>query len=139
MPPDPRALHPRALLIEDERSIRQALGRFMRRCGWEVEEAQDGAAGVALLEAAPPDGYDLVVTDLRMPRMSGFEVYAWLELHRPDLFVRLVIATADVASQRGREFLAGITRPVLEKPFELSALRALMDRVRRPATAPPSP
>jgi signal transduction histidine kinase len=117
---------PRVLLIDDERSIRLALGRFMRRQGWEVDEAEDGAGALALLMAAPRAGYDLVVTDLRMPVMSGFEVHDWLAKHRPDLFERLVIATGDVASQPVREFLGRISRPVLEKPFELSALAALM-------------
>jgi two-component system NtrC family sensor kinase len=121
---------PRVLLIDDERSIRLALGRFMRRKGWEVDEAEDGASAVALLEVAPPDGYDLVVTDLRMPGMSGFEVHDWLAEHRSDLFNRLVIATGDVASQPVREFLSRITRPVLEKPFELANLADLMQRAR---------
>jgi CheY-like chemotaxis protein len=76
--------------------------------------------------AAPRAGYDLVVTDLRMPVMSGFEVHDWLAKHRPDLFERLVIATGDVASQPVREFLGRVSRPVLEKPFELSALAELM-------------
>jgi signal transduction histidine kinase len=119
---------PRVLLIDDERSIRLALCRFMRRRGWEVDEAADGAAGVALLEAAPEEGYDLIVTDLRMPGMSGFEVHDWLEAQRPDLFTRLVVATGDVASPPVRQFLERITRPVLEKPFELTALGELMER-----------
>ncbi len=122
----PEGIAPRALLIDDERSIRLALGRFMRRKGWEVDEAEDGAGALALLMAAPRAGYDLVVTDLRMPVMSGFEVHDWLATHRPDLFERLVIATGDVASQPVREFLGRVSRPVLEKPFELSALAALM-------------
>ena len=126
--PSPDGGRPRALLIDDERSIRLALGRFMRRRGWEVEEAEDGAAAVALLESAPRDGYDLVVTDLRMPVKSGFEVHDWLETHRPDLFARLVVATGDVASQPVRDFLGRISRPVLEKPFELTALGELMER-----------
>ena len=122
----PDGTAPRALLIADERSIRLALGRFMRRKGWEVDEAEDGAGALALLMAAPRAGYNLVVTDLRMPVMSGFEVHDWLATHRPDLFERLVIATGDVASQPVREFLGRVSRPVLEKPFELSALAALM-------------
>ena len=72
-----------------------------------------------------------MITDLRMPVLSGFEVHDWLAAHRPDLFARLVIATGDVASQPVREFLDRTPRPVLEKPFELSALAELVGRVRR--------
>jgi two-component system NtrC family sensor kinase len=127
---------PKALLIDDERSIRLALARFMRRRGWDVDEAADGAAALAALRAAPPDGYDLVVTDLRMPGMSGFQVHDWLEENRRDLFARLVVSTGDVASAPVREFLARISRPVLEKPFELSALAKLMDGVSGAAPSP---
>ena len=124
---------PRVLLVDDERSIRLALGRYMRRNGWEVDEAEDGAVALGKLDASSVEGYDLVITDLRMPVLSGFEVHDWLAAHRPDLFARLVIATGDVASQPVREFLDRTPRPVLEKPFELSALAELVGKVRREA------
>ncbi len=129
----PSGTRPRVLVVDDERPIRLALGRFMRRNGWEVDEAEDGEAALGMLHAAPPDGYDLVITDLRMPVLSGFEVHDWLAEHRRDLFERLVIATGDVASQPVREFLNRTSRPVLEKPFELSALGALLRQVREQA------
>jgi CheY-like chemotaxis protein len=122
---------PRVLLVDDERPIRLALGRYMRRNGWEVDEAEDGAVALGKLDASSVEGYDLVITDLRMPVLSGFEVHDWLAEHRPDLFARLVIATGDVASQPVREFLNRTPRPVLEKPFELSALEELVGKVRR--------
>jgi signal transduction histidine kinase len=135
-PPEPTSpapggeARPRVLVVDDERSIRLALGRYLRRNGWEVDEAEDGAAALGMLDATPADGYDLVITDLRMPVLSGFEVHDWLAEHRPDLFARLVIATGDVASQPVREFLNRTPRPVLEKPFELSSLAELVGRVR---------
>jgi CheY-like chemotaxis protein len=121
---------PRVLVVDDERSIRLALGRYLRRNGWEVDEAEDGGTALSLLQKAPVDGYDLVITDVRMPVVSGFEVHDWLAEHRPDLFARLVIATGDVASQSVRAFLNRTPRPVLEKPFELSALSDLVQKVR---------
>ncbi len=122
---------PKVLVVDDERSIRLALGRYMRRKGWDVDEAEDGAEALGKLDASPPDGYDLVISDVRMPVLSGFEVHDWLAEHRPDLFARLVIATGDVASQSVREFLNRTPRPVLEKPFELTALSELVEKVRR--------
>jgi two-component system NtrC family sensor kinase len=121
---------PRVLVVDDERSIRLTLRRYLRRNGWEVDEAQDGETALSLLRKAPADGYDLVITDLRMPTLSGLEVPDWLAQHRPDRFTRLVIATGDVASPSVREFLDRSSRPVLEKPFELSALSELVERVR---------
>jgi signal transduction histidine kinase/ActR/RegA family two-component response regulator len=125
---------PRVLLVDDERSIRLALGRYLRRNGWEVDEAEHGEMALGMLHAAPPEGYDLVITDLRMPVLSGFEVHDWLAEHRPDLFARLVIATGDVASQSVRDFLNRTSRPVLEKPFELTVLAALVKNVRGEGT-----
>ena len=122
---------PKVLVVDDERSIRLALGRYMRRKGWDVDEAEDGAEALGKLDASPPEGYDLVISDVRMPVLSGFEVHDWLAEHRPDLFARLVIATGDVASQPVREFLNRTPRPVLEKPFELTALSELVEKVRR--------
>jgi CheY-like chemotaxis protein len=129
---------PRILVVDDERSIRLALGRYLRRNGWEVDEAEDGEAALGILHEAPEEKYDLVITDLRMPVLSGFEVHDWLAEHRADLFDRLVIATGDVASQPVREFLNRTSRPVLEKPFELSALGELLERARdkRKAVSP---
>jgi hypothetical protein len=57
-------------------------------------------------------------------------VPAWLAHQRPDRFTRLVIAPGDVASPAVREFLDRSSRPVLEKPFELSALSEQVERVR---------
>jgi signal transduction histidine kinase len=128
-PGDSAAGRRRALIIDDERSIRLALGRYLVRRGWEVEQAEDGEEALRLLGAAPQAGYGLVITDLRMPRRSGLDVHDWLAEHRPDLFARLIVATGDVASPQVRAFLVRTSRPVIEKPFELSALAQVVEQV----------
>jgi signal transduction histidine kinase len=116
----------RALIVDDERSIRLALTRYLQRQGREVDQAEDGEVALRMLEESPASGYGLMISDLRMPRRSGLEVHDWLAQHRPDLFVRLIIATGDVASPPVRSFIARTPRPVIEKPFELSALAELV-------------
>jgi two-component system NtrC family sensor kinase len=116
----------RALIVDDEQSIRMALTRYLKRQGWEVDQAEDGEVALRMLEESPASGYSLVISDLRMPRRSGLEVHDWLAQHRPDLFGRLIIATGDVASPPVRSFIARTSRPVLEKPFELSELEELV-------------
>jgi signal transduction histidine kinase/CheY-like chemotaxis protein len=120
---------PLALIIDDERSVRMALTRYFERCGWEVEEAEDGLQALRLLERPEASAYRLVITDLRMPGRTGLEVHDWLAEQRPELFGRLIIATGDVASPAIKAFIERTPRPVLEKPFELSTLAALVDRV----------
>ena len=105
-----------------------ALGRYFERCGWRVDEAENGVEALALLEP-PGVKYDLVITDLRMPGKTGLDVHDWLAAHRPALFNRLLIATGDVASPQIRAFIQRTPRPVLEKPFELSTLAALVAQV----------
>jgi signal transduction histidine kinase/ActR/RegA family two-component response regulator len=120
---------PLVLIIDDERSVRMALARYFARCGWEIELAENGVEALKLLERPDASGYRLVITDLRMPGRTGVEVHDWLAAHRPELFHRLLIATGDVASPTIRTFLQRTPRPVLEKPFELSSLAAMVERV----------
>ena len=125
----PPARRPVVLVIDDERSVRMALARYFERRGWEVRQAEDGSEALELLADPAASAYQIVITDLRMPGRTGVEVHDWLAEHRPDLFERLIIATGDVASPSISEFIQRTTRPVLEKPFELGALAALVQRV----------
>jgi signal transduction histidine kinase len=116
------------LLIDDEASVRLALRRWFERQGWSVDEAVDGAQGLALLLAAPSEEtYGLVLCDLRMPGLSGIELHERLQLQRPGVLDRFVFATGDTASPETAAFLARVDRPVLEKPFELSQLALVVE------------
>jgi signal transduction histidine kinase/ActR/RegA family two-component response regulator len=126
---------PLVLIIDDERSVRMALARYFARCGWDIEVAENGLEALRMLERPEASGYRLVITDLRMPGRTGLEVHDWLADHRPELFSRLLIATGDVASPPIRAFLQRTPRPVLEKPFELSTLSAMVEQVTAGARA----
>ena len=83
---------------------------------------------LALLLAAPSDAtYGLVLCDLRMPGVSGIELHARLLEQRPGVIDRIIFATGDTASPETAAFLARVERPVLEKPFELSQLAAVVE------------
>jgi FixJ family two-component response regulator len=70
-----------------------------------------------------------VVTDLRMPGLSGIELCDRLGRLHPELARRLVVITGDTASPAVAEFLAGGGRPFLQKPFDMRDLAELLDRV----------
>jgi len=119
----------RALVVDDERTIRSSVARYLRKRGWQADEAEDGHAAVLKLEHASPDAYQLVISDLRMPHYSGDQLHDWMQLNRPDLFVRLILTTGDLTSPLLKEFIARTPRPLIEKPFELAALGQLVDAV----------
>jgi DNA-binding NtrC family response regulator len=116
-------------VVDDEPTIRTAVARYLRRRGWEADEAGDGRAALAILERSPLGGYDVVISDLRMPHYSGDQLHDWLARHRPDLFERLILITGDLGSPALSDFITRTPRPVIEKPFELAALAQLIETV----------
>ena len=62
---------PTALLIEDDAESRKRIARLFARHGWEIIEAEDGAAGIDLALARRPE---VIVCDLLLPRISGLQV-----------------------------------------------------------------
>ena len=134
------ARRPSILLIDDEESIRRGLRRYFERRGWAVDEAADGAGAVAKLlrrDASVP--YDVVLCDLKMPGLSGMELVGRLEAESPAMARRLILSTGDVSAPDISGFLAGVTVPVLEKPFELATLEELAFRVIRETSDPLAP
>jgi len=122
--------HSRLFVVDDEPSIRAAIRRFLSRRGWEVEEAEDGRVALDVLLHSDRNRYDVVMCDLRMPHVSGAELHHELLQKRPDLVQRLVFSTGDIASSDAAAFLAKSERPVIEKPFELSRLEEMLNRIR---------
>lgn len=123
-----------ALIIDDEPTIRAALRRYFTRRGWMVEEAADGAAGLALIESHG-DSFGVVVSDLRMPGFSGIELHDRLAMDRPEMLRRFVFSTGDVASSEAASFVQRTACPVLQKPFELRMLDTIIAGVAHGAPA----
>jgi DNA-binding NtrC family response regulator len=113
------------LIVEDDESVRTLAARALERAGHQIDVAADGAAGLASIRAAA-GGYDLVVSDIRMPEMDGIEMAQAAATAYPGMRIMLITGYAE---QRERaEDLHGIIRDVMQKPFTLAELR---DRVGR--------
>lgn len=130
------APRPRALLVDDEPVIRQALRRFFVRMGWDVDEAEDGTEALRHLlgdgNGTATREYAVIISDLRMPGVSGIELHERLAAARPELLDRLILSTGDSVSSEAADFLRRSSCPVLNKPFELAELRAMLARVQAP-------
>ncbi len=75
------------LIIDDEKAIRYALREILEHEGHKVEEAEDGAAG---LDKAKKGRFDLVLCDIKMPKMDGIEVLEKLQAHNEELPVVMI-------------------------------------------------
>ena len=128
------------LVVDDEPTIRSALARYLRRRGWDADEAEDGRAALRKLGRSSPEHYQVIITDLRMPHCSGVELHDWLAQHRPDLFARLIITTGDMGSPTWSSFISRTSCPLIEKPFTLAEVALLIETVATgPQSQPSSP
>jgi PAS domain S-box-containing protein len=119
----------RALVVDDEHEIAEALADFLSAEGFTCILAEGGAAARA--ELAHGD-YDLIVSDLRMPQVDGPALYAWIVRERPELAIRTGFATGDTLGAAAARFLAEAKRPVLEKPFTPDTVRRFLQQMDLP-------
>src|SRR5436305_12744800 len=75
---------PRLLLVDDDPLIVNSLSEFLKLEGYAVDTAPDGAAAVEMLAA---NRYNLVLTDVNMPRTNGLELLRTIRNHYPDVVV----------------------------------------------------
>ncbi|TGQ09694.1 MULTISPECIES: response regulator [unclassified Mesorhizobium] len=109
------------LIVEDDESVRTLAARALERDGHHVTIATDGAQGLDTIRQAH-GGYDLVVSDIRMPEMDGIEMATAAAREFPTMKIMLMTGYAD---QRERaEELNGIILDVVQKPFTLAEIRA---------------
>jgi len=123
---------PRALLVDDEPGIRIAMKRWFERQGFVAAEAADGNQALdLLLEVNDVDGPpDVIVCDIHLPGMSGCELVARLSAERPDLVSRVILTTGDAVDYAAPDSVLATHPFVLQKPFELATLKAMVERVR---------
>ena len=122
----------RVMLLDDEELVRRPMARFLTRQGAEIREAGDGEAALELIAAGFEP--DVILADLRMPRLDGAEFYLHLQEARPALAERVIFLSGDITQLAGRG-LAEVPRDrILVKPVELSELeRRIVTFVREKA------
>jgi CheY-like chemotaxis protein len=108
-----------ALVIEDETALAAAVAEGFTDAGFVVDRAGDGEEGLARIAGR---AYDLVVCDLKMPRVDGIQFYRAIAAENPALARRIIFVTGDVAGTDAERFLEETGCRWLAKPFRLSDL-----------------
>ncbi len=118
-----------AVVIEDDPASREILRRTLEQDGWRVCEAANGKEGLELLKRGTPD---LILLDLMMPEMDGFEFVDVLRSNAAWAQIPVVVVTARELSVQDRERLEGHVRKVLQKGgFSRDALAREIRRLAR--------
>ncbi len=107
------------LLVEDEPALAQAVGEGLADAGFIVDHASDGEEALALAGART---YDLIVCDLKMPRVDGMQFYRTIAATKPALARRVIFVTGDVVGTDAERFLEETGCRWLAKPFRLADL-----------------
>ncbi len=111
------------LIAEDEPNIVISLEFLLKEAGYEVAVARDGAEAIRLAGASRPD---LVVLDLMLPSVNGFEVCRWIRSNPETRDTKVLMLTARGRESEMEKGLASGANAYLTKPF---ATRELMDKV----------
>jgi signal transduction histidine kinase/ActR/RegA family two-component response regulator len=111
------------LVVDDEPHILHYMRATLESWGHTVEVASDGTYA---LERALAGTFDVIICDLRMPHLSGREMYTKLARQDPRVAERIIFATGDTIRGDTLQFLERLGRPYLRKPFTLAELRAAL-------------
>jgi DNA-binding response OmpR family regulator len=125
------ATEARVLVVDDEPMVRDVLSRYLERSGFEVEVAPDGERALAAFEARRPD---LVLLDLMLPRVDGFEVFRQIRAQAESPVIMITARGQTTDRIVGLEIGAD---DYVSKPFSPAEVVARVRSVLRRATAAP--
>ena len=124
LPPVPlMAGHPkrrRVLIVDDDEAVAGMLQNLVRRqLACDVECVSDGQCAIECLQQG---SFDLVISDVRMPRVNGLRLLCWIREHQPEIAGRFFFITGDAGSIDLNEEIESVGVPVLRKPFPMEVL-----------------
>jgi two-component system, response regulator FlrC len=112
------------LLVEDDKALREALVDTLELQGYHCQQADCGEAAIACLQSYKAD---VVLTDINMPGISGYELFEFLQQNKPELPVILMTAFGDV--KKAVEVVRQGALDYLLKPVNVSQLHCLLEKL----------
>ncbi len=114
------------LIVEDDEPNRQCLRDFLKHQGHSCYEAQNGADGLSKLQT---ESFDLVMTDLNMPIMNGYQLLEALASHPTLRHLPVLITTGQSLSEVKPQLPLVEIHHVLSKPYDFSEISRLLNRI----------
>ena len=111
------------LIVDDERSMREFLGIYLRREGYRIEAAAGGNEAIASIKAR---AFDVIITDLRMPDIDGLTILAEAKRVRPD--TEVIVVTAFSTTETAIAAMKAGAHDYLTKPFKIDEVGLVVDR-----------
>jgi CheY-like chemotaxis protein len=135
--PSPSQQVGQLLVVDDEPMILDLLIDILTEAGHRVDSASNGSEACRKIGSRQ---YDLIITDMRMPQMSGMELYREITRIRPGMQGRVIFMSGDLIDKETVRFLEETGEPAVAKPIDIpevlqvvsSALASSSDRVEQP-------
>jgi signal transduction histidine kinase len=113
----------RVLIVDDEPAMARAIERGLS-VHHEISTLTSGKEALARIQAG--DHFDVIVSDLMMPEMTGMELYEQIHRSSPEVAERMIFMTGGAFTPMAREFLQRIPNPRIDKPIETANLLAIV-------------
>ncbi|MBN1881727.1 MAG: PAS domain S-box protein [Deltaproteobacteria bacterium] len=121
------------LVVEDEDPLRKFISEALKEEGYDTKTSKDGEEAIDMIEN---NEFDAVVTDIKMPGLSGQNLYTYIQKYHKDIGNKVLFITGDILGEETRYFFKITGTRFLTKPFELNELFAqlgeLLDQPDQP-------
>ncbi|MBU6399559.1 MAG: response regulator [Verrucomicrobia bacterium] len=118
----------KVLVLDDEKALAEMLGEMLSLLGHTPTLCN---AASDALERLDREDFDLILSDIRMPRIDGPQFYKLATGKKPDWAARFIFLTGDVVNEETQDFLKTVGNPYIPKPFHLSAVEEAVANVLR--------
>jgi two-component system NtrC family sensor kinase len=119
------------LVVDDEEAILAFLSRLLSEWGHSVETINDADAALGKLRT---ERYSLVLLDIKLPGISGIELYQHIEEFAPALARRVMFTTGDVMEGTTRSFLEKTEATYITKPLDIEVLKKTINTILKGST-----
>ena len=113
----PRNSTPHIMVVDDTEDILTAIKNGLEKRDFKVDTFNRAESALEAFERHPPDYYDLVLTDIRLPKMNGFALYLYLKEKNPSMKI-LFMTAFEIQLEEFRDIVPGLEiDDIIKKPF----------------------